>query len=60
MRPPQTEKDLVAERLLSHHTGEIPDDLVYLPYLYLLDALCDPATVREAIVKQARVRGWDG
>jgi hypothetical protein len=57
MRQPQSEKDLVAERLLSHHTGEIPDDLVFLPYLYLLDTLCEPGRVRETIVKCARIRG---
>jgi hypothetical protein len=57
MRQPQSEKDLVAERLLSHHTGEIPDDLVFLPYLYLLDTLCEPGRVRETIVKYARIRG---
>jgi hypothetical protein len=56
MRQPESEKDLIAERLLSHHTGEIPDDLVFLPYLYLLDTLCDPGKVRETIVKRARVR----
>jgi hypothetical protein len=57
LKPPQKDKDLVAERLLSHHNGDIPDDLVYLPYLYLLDALCDPTAVRETIVKHACVRG---
>ncbi|MBW0015281.1 hypothetical protein [Mycobacterium sp.] len=57
MRQPQSEKDLVAERLLSHHTGEIPDDLVFLPYLYLLDTLCEPGRIRETIVKRARIRG---
>jgi hypothetical protein len=56
MRQPESEKDLIAERLLSHHTGEIPDDLVFLPYLYLLDVLCNPDRVRETIVKRARVR----
>jgi hypothetical protein len=57
MRQPQSEMDLVAERLLSHHTGEIPDDLVFLPYLYLLDTLCEAGRVRETIVKRARIRG---
>ena len=56
MRQPETEKDQVAERLLAHHTGEIPDDLVFLPYLYLLDTLCHPDKVRETIVKRARTR----
>jgi len=56
MRQPETEKDLVAERLLAHHTGDIPDDLVFLPYLCLLETLCHPDKVRETIVKHARVR----
>jgi hypothetical protein len=56
MRQPETEEDLIAERILSHHTGEIPDDLVFLPYLYLLDVLCHPDKVRETIVIRARVR----
>lgn len=55
-RPPESERDLIAERLLAHHTGEIPDDLVYLPYLYLLDVLGDPGRVREVIVEHARDR----
>lgn len=57
LRPPKDDKELVAERLLSHHTGQIPDDLVYLPYLYLLETLCHPDTMRATIVKHARVRG---
>ena len=51
-----SDKDLIAERLLAHHTGDTPDDLVSLPFLYLLDTLCAPARVRETIVKRARVR----
>lgn len=56
IRPPQSEKDWISERLLAHHTGEIPDDLVFLPYLYLLDTLCEPVKVREVIVKRSRIR----
>lgn len=56
IRRPQSEKEWVAERLLAHHTGEMPDDLVFLPYLYLLDTLCEPEKVREVIVKRSRVR----
>ncbi|AXN45106.1 hypothetical protein MM1218R_03171 [Mycobacterium marinum] len=56
IRRPQSDKDLIAERLLAHHTGETPDDLVFLPFLYLLDTLCAPARVRETIVKRARIR----
>ncbi|GAB3228239.1 hypothetical protein [Mycolicibacterium hippocampi] len=56
LRQPQNEKDVVAERLLAHHTGEMPDDLVFLPYLYLLDTLCHPDAVRRTILKRARDR----
>jgi hypothetical protein len=53
---PRDDDDLVAERLLAHHTGEMPADLVFLPYLYLLDALSDPARVRKNIVKRMLTR----
>ena len=56
MRQPESEKDQVAEKLLAHHTGEIPDDLVFLPYLYLIDTLSHPDEVREIIMKRARTR----
>jgi len=56
LRRPESEKDQVAEKLLAHHTGEVPDDLVFLPYLYLLDTLSHPDQVRETIVKRARLR----
>jgi hypothetical protein len=36
---------VVAERLLAHHTGDMPADLVFLPYLHLLDPLSDPQQV---------------
>ena len=56
IRRPQSETEWVAERLLAHHTGEMPDDLVFLPYLYLLDTLCEPDRARAVIVKRSRVR----
>jgi hypothetical protein len=56
LRQPESLKDQVAEKLLSHHTGEVADDLVFLPYLYLLDTLSHPDQVRETIVKRARIR----
>ena len=56
IRPPRNDEDLIAERLLAHHTGEMPDDLVFLPYLYLLDVLCHPEDLRKTIVKRARRR----
>jgi hypothetical protein len=46
----------VAERLLAHHTGDMPADLVYLPYRYLLDTLSDPQQVRENIVSRVLTR----
>ena len=36
-----------------------PDDIVFLPYLYLLDTLCEPDRVRETVVKRARVRNQE-
>jgi hypothetical protein len=53
---PRNDDDLIAERLLAHHTGETPADLVFLPYLYLLDALSDPERVRENIVRRVLTR----
>ncbi len=53
---PENDKELVAERLLAHHTGDMPADLVFLPYLYLLDTLSRPDQVRERIVKRVRAR----
>lgn len=32
-------------RILAHHDGQLPRDLVYLPYLYLLEMLCTPDEV---------------
>jgi hypothetical protein len=60
LKPPQTTRDLVAERLLAHHTGHMPDDLVFLPYLYLLDMLSEPDQVQATIVKRALARGTVG
>lgn len=45
-------KTIVDSRLLAHHTGELPDDIVFLPYLYLLDLLCDPKQIRSSIARQ--------
>lgn len=53
---PRDDNDLVAERLLAHHTGDMPSDLVFLPYLYLLDTLSDPEQVRENIVRRVLTR----
>jgi hypothetical protein len=39
-------------RILAHHNGQLPRDLVYLPYLYLLEMLSTPdeiiASIRSA------------
>lgn len=53
---PRAQNDRIAERLLAVHTGNIPADLVYLPYLYLLEVLSDPEHVRATIVKRAGKR----
>lgn len=38
--------------LLVHHNGHLPADIVLLPYLYLLDTLCNPDRVRHDIVRK--------
>lgn len=53
---PRSLNDRVAERILAVHTGDMPADLVYLPYLYLLELLCEPDKVRKTIVKRAQAR----
>lgn len=57
---PENDKERVAERLLAHHTGDMPADLVFLPYLYLLEMLCRPMQVRETIAKRAKARDGIG
>jgi hypothetical protein len=53
---PRNKNDRVAERLLAVHTGDMPADLVYLPYLYLLEMLSDPEQTRATIVKRVGKR----
>jgi hypothetical protein len=53
---PADANGVVAERILAHHTGDMPADLVFLPYLYLLDTLSRPDEVRETIIKRASRR----
>ncbi|QNI08717.1 hypothetical protein GAN17_22520 [Mycobacterium kubicae] len=48
----QRRKNEIDASLLVHHSGELPDDLVFLPYLYLLDTLCNPVRVREHIARK--------
>ncbi len=38
--------------LLVHHHGQMPSDIVLLPYLYLLDTLCNPDRVRQDIARK--------
>jgi hypothetical protein len=38
--------------LLVHHHGHLPHDIVLLPYLYLLDTLCNPDRVRQDIARK--------
>jgi hypothetical protein len=38
--------------LLVHDHGHIPADIVLLPYLYLLDTLCNPDRVRQDIARK--------
>jgi hypothetical protein len=51
------EKNDLDARLLIHHDGDLPSDLVYLPYLYLLHFLRNPDLMRANI---ARKVGSDG
>jgi hypothetical protein len=44
---------LIDARLLAHHDGNMPADVVFLPYLYLLEILCYPKRVRPAIESRA-------
>ncbi len=60
LKAPQNTRELIAERLLAHHTGDMPNDLVYLPYLYLLDTLSHPGEIRATIVKRALARDTVG
>lgn len=36
-------------RILAHHNGRLPRDLVYLPYLYLLEMLSAPSKMIDAV-----------
>jgi hypothetical protein len=45
-------KNEVDASLLVHHHGELPPDIVFLPYLYLLDTLCKPGEMRESIQRK--------
>lgn len=38
-------------RILAHHDGRLPRDLIHLPYLYLLEILCTPEEVIDSIHK---------
>ena len=38
-----------AHELLSQHRGDLPSDIAYLPYLYLLQIMCSPEALRMRI-----------
>ncbi|KJK35828.1 hypothetical protein UK23_42570 [Lentzea aerocolonigenes] len=40
--------------LLAHHTGDLPDDLDLLGYLYLLDLLARPEMLRRVLYRKGR------
>ena len=44
------------DRVLAHHDGTLPVELVYLPFLYLLGVLNEPEALRERILRSARRR----
>jgi hypothetical protein len=41
-------------RLLAHHTGEVPHDIGLLAYLYLLDMLIQPDRLRRVLAQQSK------
>jgi hypothetical protein len=45
-------KNEIEASVLAHHDGEFPRDIVYLPYLYLLDILCSPTRTAESIARK--------
>lgn len=45
-------KNEIDASLLAHHDGDLPRDIVLLPYLYLLDTLCNPERVRQDIERK--------
>lgn len=47
----------IAAGILVHHHGEMPADIVYLPYLYLLETLCNPERVRKDIERKVSTPG---
>lgn len=48
---------VIYERLLARHDGDFPDDILFLPYLYLLETLCFPDRVRATIARAVAKRG---
>lgn len=46
-------------RILAHHDGTLPHELVGLPYLYLLKVLCDPQNLQRRIEGQCRRANQD-
>lgn len=48
-------KSEVDAALLAQFDGRMPNDIVLLPYLYLLDVLCNPERVRESISRRVAV-----
>lgn len=46
--------DALASRVLAQHDGSLPEELIYLPYLYLLAVMCEPDKFKK------RLRGQHG
>jgi hypothetical protein len=51
-RPGNRRKNEIDAALLVQHEGEMPADVAYLPYLYLLDTLSQPDRAREHIARK--------
>jgi len=49
-------KHEIEASVLAHHDGEFPRDIIFLPYLYLLDVLCNPARTAASIARKVALR----
>lgn len=49
----EVRKSEIDASLLAQYDGQMPSDIVLLPFLYLLDILCNPDRIRQSIARQA-------
>jgi hypothetical protein len=55
-RPGNRRKNEIDAALLVQHEGEMPADIAYLPYLYLLETLSEPDRTRDFIARKVARR----